>query len=72
MAIDYEDTSFGFIRRKEFIEDLEAAKRSVTERLRHPGRESVDNLHHLLRALNEVTGDVAFEKPTPLLESQHV
>lgn len=61
MAIDFEDTSFGFNRRREFVETLVAAKRKVTERVQHPGRESADSLHRLLRALDDVINDPAFQ-----------
>lgn len=60
MAIDYENTSFAFNRRREFVNDLRKAKGVVEQRLQVPGRESVLKLAQLLEALNHVLADEAF------------
>jgi len=59
--IDYEDTSFGFNRRRDFVKALNAAKMQVVQRLEHPGHESVERLARLKAALDEVLEDEVFE-----------
>jgi hypothetical protein len=71
MSIEYENTSFAFTRRREFVAGLVKAKGEVEQRLRVPGRESVLKLAQLLEALNHVLADEAFtEHVTPQAEAE--
>lgn len=71
MSIDYENTSFAFNRRREFVAGLVKAKGEVEQRLRVPGRESVLKLAQLLEALNHVLADEAFSNHVePQAEAQ--
>lgn len=58
--IDYESTSFGFIRRRDLVKLLTAARTSVAQRVAHPGHESRTNLDKLLVALDDVLNDEVF------------
>lgn len=59
--IDYEDTSFGFNRRRDFVKALNAAKMQVVQRQANPGHESVERLARLQAALDDVLNDEVFE-----------
>jgi hypothetical protein len=73
MAIDYENTSFAFNRRREFVGGLLKTKADVEQRLRVPGRESLLKLAQLLEALNHVLADEVFQPHVlPQAEAERV
>lgn len=58
--IDYEATSFGFNRRKDFVKALAVAKEKIADRRKHPGHENVGKLDRAIEALDELLRDDAF------------